>query len=446
MVYKLNPTTGRLDLVDAGGGGGGITSLTPDTGGPISSSNIDVFGREAGTVSVMTTENDAGDFFIENRTWDTQYVVDNSTTEGLRGTFSTIQDAIDQAVADGMAFDNPKIIKIRVSEDPYIEDLEIRPGLNLISFGNSPQSTNDTIPILTIQGTHTIFDFCVSSFIGIHFLNPSASTDTFTNDVGTSANPNLYAENCIFELSGTGKHLQVESSYCKIFNCCFNQPTFQQGLSVSPAGGTLTLSNCSLNSCGIQAEGALNLFNCTNIGPVINGQIIAFNNSFISDGDNISGTPNAIPFLFNNNFESSSNTATAVSMAGGFSGNGNYINLMGNGPRYLSTDPISINSQSGNILGTVRTANDLLLQASNDYCGVTDTSAARTITLPQFASDGHRFIIKDESGVSSVNNITVVVAGGANIDGSASYVINQNYGSVTVIFNATDGNYYTIGT
>lgn len=64
-----------------------------------------------------------------------------------------------------------------------------------------------------------------------------------------------------------------------------------------------------------------------------------------------------------------------------------------------------------------------------------DTSAARTITLPSIASTtkGRVYIIKDATGSAAANNITVNVAGGSNIDGSATYVMAINYGATQFV-------------
>ena len=63
---------------------------------------------------------------------------------------------------------------------------------------------------------------------------------------------------------------------------------------------------------------------------------------------------------------------------------------------------------------------------------VTDvtTDPPRTITLPAGSTAGTDKIIyiKDESGGAVANNITVVGTAGETIDGSASYVINTDYG------------------
>lgn len=77
---------------------------------------------------------------------------------------------------------------------------------------------------------------------------------------------------------------------------------------------------------------------------------------------------------------------------------------------------------------------------SSDYIiGVTDTSAARVMSLPAAPSTGQVFVIKDQSGAASNGNLSVDVTGGVvTIDGATSYVISSNYGSITVYFNGTN--------
>ena len=71
---------------------------------------------------------------------------------------------------------------------------------------------------------------------------------------------------------------------------------------------------------------------------------------------------------------------------------------------------------------------------------VTDTSAARTITLPlaNTVSAGWQITVKDESGLAGVNNITISRAGSDTIDGATSAIINSNYGSRTLYSNGVD--------
>ena len=73
----------------------------------------------------------------------------------------------------------------------------------------------------------------------------------------------------------------------------------------------------------------------------------------------------------------------------------------------------------------------------SDYLILVDTSSARTITPLASPATGAKYIIKDNVGSAAANNITVTPSG-KNIDGSASYVINVNYGSITIIYNGTE--------
>ena len=50
---------------------------------------------------------------------------------------------------------------------------------------------------------------------------------------------------------------------------------------------------------------------------------------------------------------------------------------------------------------------------------------------------GQRHIIKDTAGLAGTNNITVTPSG-KNIDGGASFAINTNYGSITIVYNGVD--------
>lgn len=59
-----------------------------------------------------------------------------------------------------------------------------------------------------------------------------------------------------------------------------------------------------------------------------------------------------------------------------------------------------------------------------------------TITLPA-AAEGKSFIIKDSVGDSSTNNITII---GSTIDGQASYVINNDWSSITLVYNGIEWN------
>jgi hypothetical protein len=72
---------------------------------------------------------------------------------------------------------------------------------------------------------------------------------------------------------------------------------------------------------------------------------------------------------------------------------------------------------------------------TSDYMMSVNVGGASSVVLP-ISVRGTVFVVKDDSGVASVNNITIT-ATGANIDGVASQVINANRGSYTMVFNGS---------
>lgn len=78
---------------------------------------------------------------------------------------------------------------------------------------------------------------------------------------------------------------------------------------------------------------------------------------------------------------------------------------------------------------------DYTLTTSDYYIGVTSTAATRTMTLPSAAScgSGFTFIIKDESGACSINNIIIDGNASETIDGSTTYKLSVNYEAVEII-------------
>jgi len=80
--------------------------------------------------------------------------------------------------------------------------------------------------------------------------------------------------------------------------------------------------------------------------------------------------------------------------------------------------------------------------ANVSYVGVRNTTLPVTVSLSGIlanaANSGRKVTIKDESGGAGTTAITVS-AGGLNIDGTATpYMINTNYGSVTLVFDGND--------
>lgn len=77
--------------------------------------------------------------------------------------------------------------------------------------------------------------------------------------------------------------------------------------------------------------------------------------------------------------------------------------------------------------------------SSDEILGVTyTTTGACTITLPAITGL-KRYIVKDEGGNATTNNITINTTGGDTIDGEANALININYTSLTFYNNGGTG-------
>ncbi len=93
---------------------------------------------------------------------------------------------------------------------------------------------------------------------------------------------------------------------------------------------------------------------------------------------------------------------------------------------------------------TAVTSSPTLTDTDGNYILLVDTSAARTITLPDPTLGNRVFVVKDTTGTSETNNITMARNGSENIDGvAASKVLSYNYGSWRIISDGTD--WWTVG-
>jgi hypothetical protein len=80
--------------------------------------------------------------------------------------------------------------------------------------------------------------------------------------------------------------------------------------------------------------------------------------------------------------------------------------------------------------------------STDEFLGVDVSAIPITIQLPNTPTTGQSFTIKDRTGNSSLNNITVTTVGGVVlIDGAVSYTMNTDYASINVLF---DGVRYQI--
>jgi len=77
-----------------------------------------------------------------------------------------------------------------------------------------------------------------------------------------------------------------------------------------------------------------------------------------------------------------------------------------------------------------------VVQPNETYLAVDASSGPMTIQLPDIAKIKKCFVIKDQQGTASTNNITITTpTGGTNIDLAFTFVMNTDFESVVVIGN-----------
>lgn len=394
-----------------GGGGGNIDTITPNSGGPVSpvANNINDIGlaANAGGNAFPLFSYNGGNPNVqwENRTYLSPYVVDPSTTNGSKGTFTTLAAAITQSIADGAAttLDGATIY---IRNNVITETISLSTnGINISILGTGGKSSQE------VPGGNPIFNgsFTYSGNGNILFSNV---------DMGTSSS---------LTMTGTGTFSVTDCYSSADITFSGNQFFFDNSTADASSVWTLSAGEFSVRN--------------SNVAQLTITYSGTADSSFINSNfsGTLAGTTSGLLF-----FNACYLPITANNMTGGTIEV--FTNTFGPNNFFANTNVTYQKGQSeiGNVFVCTRVAISYAAFFYDYYIGVTSTAAARTITLPTAGLiKNQSFIIKDESGGAGTNNISVVVAGGVKtIDGLTSYPININYGSVTVVYNGT--NFFTI--
>jgi hypothetical protein len=467
---------GFVSLV--GGTGPSIETITPNFGGPVSpvGGNINDQGLAANpggnAFPVFSYNGGNPNVLWENRAYLTPYVVDHSTTDGSKGTFTTIQAAITQAAADGFSG------TIFVRPGVYNETLTMAAGINLASF-----VTDGSTPSVSVNGQINCSYSGVCTITGLYFGNTAntfvlsnsgaslALIDCFLNqqDSGVPAYMisgfgnalrlincegnmsfngnffnisglgNFYMFNCNFLASFGGSHTSfISNANSAIYNVQIFYSTLFSGLTLSEVNAQFFYSQ--IGNPGSTGVIGLTLTNST----AVQATTCAFSASEV-----VAASIDATSSLECADCTFTTDSSTLVTNAGSFTYDvvTQSSNTHSNGQqplikptRYKIAYFSNVNFQNGQVVNITTPGAYPYTTLITDYMVLVDTSGgARTINLLATPTTGTTFRIKDNAGNAFANNITITPAAG-NIDGAATYVLNMNYASADVVYNGTQWN------
>ena len=435
-------------------------TITADTGGPFgpTANNWNILGQGAGSIPVTETNGAASTYKVEHKAWITPYVVDASTTVGLRGTYSTIQAAITAAPANG-------IIAIRAGT--YTENLTLKSGQALVSLEGTQFGASGNVNIVGKLSDGS--GAAAVSFTGIAFTTngdyaadlTAGSSLNFNNcTVGgnntlfriNNATANLYLNNTDTNLGTTGIALVDLINGTLWGDTCQLGNTGGSTTPANVASGSIRLRNCTC-TCLISTSSAGELeITDTQFGsrstPFTNVTYVTTagtGTSKLSNCQIYSGTATAIVVGSGTVVEAygtdiNSTNAAVVSGAGTFKHDG--VTFSNTGTVISATTETlapkaSMYFAKGQVVNYTAPGAYPYTVLTTDYVVGVDTSSARTINLPASPRTGQTFRIKDITGSANANNITITPAAG-NIDGAATFVINIDRGSVDITYSGTE--------
>lgn len=431
--WAFNPLTNELDRIgDDGGGGGGDVTIRGEDGSSITGDDFTFSGQKYGASETPISEVDTstGEVVTSVNAWETPYVVDSSTIEGEKGTYTTIQAAIDAAVIDGATLTNSKVIVLRAGI--YEENLSIPPGIFLRGQNLISSITPAAPEVVEVHGNHVLSGANLFRAQGISFRNPVPSERMFSIAPGENTVFFNLIDCWINNNSGTLPAITTDFQYNRFVGCTFNAPAYSNVLEVL-TGAVVSLSNCVFTAGQkILNAGQVELWS-SQVGEIVcdGGQVFAYGSNFRGELNCISGSAGTVS-LNGCRFSSLEGAVNVTSIASNLVTMNNCSIFEGGQSLYSPGSSLEIkSSQCGNVIPHIEVSDNYNLISREQLLYCNTENNAISLNLPANAGLDRIWTIKDSFGNASVNNITISLAG-KTIDKQPSYVIDSDFGCVTV--------------
>ena len=371
--------------------------------------NFNGYPQVLGNPQIGITHASGSTFTYEDRTWQTAYVVDPSSTIGTRGTYSTIQAAINDAPVGTTIFLRPAT---------YTEDLTLKAGVSLQGFDASQTGRSTVIAgniTASYSGTANISGLTLRTN-GAAFLTVSGSNATTVNiydsyldmtnatgivnsGSGTPAIVNI--RNCNGNIGTTG---------ISLFTMTNNAGLQMDFCEIGNSGGSTTASTSSSPNTVTLNSSQLNFpFSVTSSGSVTAyyTQISTSVTALTTAGTGVSSL---------NNCYLSGLTASAVSIGAGST---------------VGLNDCTINSSNTNAI----TGAGTLVYTGIEFDGTSSAINTTTLTTRMIGVPSIRFYgSSGTTGTATSNIITMYEEGtftptllGASTAGSTTYSAQQGY-------------------
>jgi len=404
--------------VTGGGGGGDITFIT-DTG-TTTGTEFGLQGQQYKDVPVMEVTNQLTDMFVANNSWQTPYVVDISTVDGEKGTFATIQDAIDSAFANSDASGGKfaTIILRNAAIGTYQESL-IFPDGNFHIKSLIPANIKNTL-INFLSGTHTVPESSVVIFENLGLI--PELTGTFLNSgkviiyncFWQSANDNVTPSAIFYAYDSNIIALELTSGTFEAYGCNISS-------SGSLSNVSFVMKDCDLLvGADFELNGVATGFfiNCNNLALTgdTTGNISLDSVTIYHTVDLVNAN-----ILYNNI---------------GFSPTGSGTEIFST----IFTSLFKRPTESGNVWK--RRVSDVevdYIVTIDQYIGViTANNSSLTFVDSGFVKEQVWYVF-DESGTASTNPRTIIADSPRTINGQPNLIIDQDFGWAIITF---DGDNY----